>query len=58
MFCTDLDGDGEIDILVASLVLDEIVWWENIAIPGDLDSDGDVDFMDFVIFAGNWLLGL
>ena len=25
---------------------------------GDFEPDGDVDFVDFAIFAGNWLLGV
>ncbi len=51
VFATDLDGDGDIDVLSASA--DKIAWYENeLFIPPnfDADNDGDVDMDDFSRF--------
>jgi hypothetical protein len=60
IYATDVDSDGDMDVLGASSQGDEIAWWENqtITILGDLDDDCDVDFDDFAIFASNWLVGV
>ncbi len=35
IFAADIDGDGDIDILGAALMADEITWWENSSPSGD-----------------------
>ncbi len=51
VFATDLDGDGDTDVLSASSVDDKIAWYENLRPCGfDSDCDGDVDLEDFGLF--------
>ncbi len=37
LFAADVDGDGDLDVLEAAQLEDEINWWENPAGDGDLD---------------------
>lgn len=52
VFATDVDGDGDTDVLSASSGDDKVAWYENRTLPkrGDLDGDGDVDWADFFLF--------
>ena len=53
VFATDLDGDGDIDVLGALWTEDKIVWYENTSSSSanfDADNDGDVDLEDFAMF--------
>ncbi len=43
VFATDLDGDGDTDVLSASLFDDDITWYENLS-PCGFDSDCDGGF--------------
>ena len=51
VFATDLDADGDIDVLSASFNDGKIAWYENLC-QGRFDSlcDGDVDLEDFALF--------
>ncbi len=47
VFSTDLDGDGDIDVLSASAGDDKIAWYEDgINCEGDANGDGTVDPLD------------
>ena len=52
VFATDVDGDGDTDVLSASQDDDKIAWYENLACGCGFDSDcdGDVDLDDFALF--------
>ena len=51
VFATDVDGDGDTDVLSASENDDKIAWYENLRACGfDSDCDGDVDLPDFAAF--------
>ncbi len=51
VFATDLDGDGDTDVLSASLVDDKNAGYKNLSPCGfDSDCDGDVDLDDFALF--------
>ena len=43
VFATDLDGDGDVDVLAAAWSADAIVWWENVSGDGTLWSTHVVD---------------
>ena len=49
----DVDGQPRVAYGRVDMGADEVF-----PIAGDFEPDGDVDFADFAIFAGNWLLGL
>ena len=40
LYATDMDGDGDIDVLGAALIADDIAWWEN---------DGNQNFTKHII---------
>jgi len=44
VYATDVDGDGDVDVLGAAAVADDITWWEN---------DGSQNFTEHTI-AGNF----
>ncbi len=51
VFATDVDGDGDTDILSASSGDSKIAWYENLSPCGfDSNCDGDVDLLDFAEF--------
>ena len=51
VFATDVDGDGDTDVLYASKLEDKIAWSENLSPCGfDSNCDGDVDLDDFAQF--------
>ncbi len=51
VFATDVDGDGDTDVLYASKLEDKIAWYENLSPCGfDSNCDGDVDLDDFALF--------
>ncbi len=51
VFATDVDGDGDIDVLSASNNDNKITWYENLSPCGfDSDCDGGVDLDDFAVF--------
>ena len=55
VFATDLDGDGDIDVLSSSSFDNKIAWYENgliekCNIAADIDNDCDVDLEDFALF--------
>ena len=51
VFATDVDGDGDTDVLSASFDDNKIAWYENLRPCGfDSDCDGDVDMRDFARF--------
>ncbi len=51
VFATDVDGDGDTDVLSASRDDDKIAWYENLSPCGfDSNCDGDVDLDDFALF--------
>ena len=51
VFATDLDGDGDTDVLSTSQSDNKIVWYENLCQGRfDSDCDGDVDLEDFALF--------
>ncbi len=55
--------DGDLDVYVQDdTAVDYMILKVKICcdkgIPGDNDHDGDVDFVDFVIGANNWLVGV
>ena len=56
VFATDVDGDGDTDVLSASFNDNKIAWYENGLIDNcppvaaDLDNDCDVDLDGFALF--------
>ena len=49
VFASDLDGDGDTDVLSASWGDDKIAWYENLlAHPGDANRDGRFDTADLI----------
>ncbi|MCP4247422.1 MAG: hypothetical protein GY778_10280 [bacterium] len=51
VFATDVDGDGDTDVLSASQTNSKIAWYENLSPCGfDCDCDGDIDLEDFAAF--------
>ncbi len=59
VFATDVDRDGDIDVLSASGSDDKIAWYENTTrrcddCPADFDGDGDVDAADLAVLLGSW----
>lgn len=47
IFATDLDGDGDPDVLSASSFDDRIAWYENRPlVTGDFNGDGNYDLND------------
>ena len=51
VFTTDVDGDGDTNVLSASFEDDKIAWDENLSPCGfDSNCDGDVDLDDFALF--------
>jgi len=50
VFATDVDGDGDTDVLSGSQDDDKIAWYENLGCGFDSDCDGDVDLDDFALF--------
>ena len=53
MFAADVDGDGYVDVLSASVTDDRITWYEN-RLSGDADDDGEVAFADFLLLSANF----
>ena len=57
---TDVDGDGDLDLLSSSSLDGMIAWYESDLadrkerIPGDADGDGKVAFADFLILSANF----
>ncbi|HIJ54415.1 MAG TPA: hypothetical protein HPP66_14890, partial [Planctomycetes bacterium] len=49
----DVDGQPRVAYGRVDMGADEVF-----PAAGDFEPDGDVDFADFAIFAGNWLLGV
>ncbi|HUS72140.1 MAG TPA: hypothetical protein VMY06_03665, partial [Sedimentisphaerales bacterium] len=49
----DIDGQARVAYGRVDMGADEVF-----PVAGDFEPDGDVDFVDFAIFAGNWLLGV
>jgi len=49
----DIDGQPRVAYGRVDMGADEVF-----PAPGDFEPDGDVDFVDFAIFAGRWLLGV
>jgi len=47
VFAIDLDGDGDVDVLSASVSDDKIVWYEN------LDGQGDFGFQQYISSTAN-----
>jgi FG-GAP-like repeat len=43
VFATDVDGDGDIDVLGAGAIADDIMWWENVTGDGLIWSEHTVD---------------
>ena len=56
VFTTDVDGDGDIDVLSASQNDDKLAWYENTSgdCPADFDGDRDVDAADLAQLLGSW----
>ena len=60
MVATDVDGDGDMDLLSSSSFDGTIAWYESDAAdrnarnPGDADGDGKVAFADFLILSANF----
>jgi hypothetical protein len=50
---TEVSGDAPLDGLIETDLT--IILTAQTILPGDLDDDLDVDFLDFAIFADNWL---
>ena len=46
VYATDLDGDGDADVLSASQVDDKIAWYENLMSPPDCNNNGVPDVED------------
>jgi hypothetical protein len=53
VYATDVDGDGDTDVLSASFDDDKIAWYENVAPAclGDVNGDGFRNVADFTLFA-------
>ena len=51
LIAEDLDGDGDLDVLEASLL--GIAWHEN-RLAGDVDDNGEVAFADFLELSSNF----
>ena len=43
IFASDLDGDGDIDLLGAAQFADDITWWENVLVDGTLWTEHTVE---------------
>ena len=44
----DMNADGRLDVLWSSFGRDKVVWFENLGVPGDANSDGVFDSSDLV----------
>jgi hypothetical protein len=54
VYATDLDGDGDVDVLSASVRDDKIAWYENLSNPpirkiGDSNGDGIFNSSDLIV---------
>ena len=59
VFATDVDGDGDTDVLSASANDDKIAWYENTTrrcddCPADFDGDGNVNSADLAELLADW----
>ena len=52
VYAADVDGDGDVDVLSASSLDDNIAWYEN-RLAGDVDDNGEVAFADFLKLSSN-----
>jgi len=56
VYATDLDGDGDADVLSASWNDDKIAWYKNLSLRanGDANDDGVVDDNDLSLLLSHW----
>ncbi len=58
VFASDMDGDGDTDVLLASKLDNKIAWYENTApptkCPADLNGDDVVGTGDLILLLGSW----
>ncbi len=50
----DLDCDGDLDIVIATVPDGRVLWFENVMCDGDLDGDGVVGTPDILLLLGAW----
>ncbi len=50
----DLDCDGDLDIVMGTTNDGRVLWFENVACPGDINGDGLVNVPDLLTLLAGW----